>query len=521
MHQAELFVALLVAVVLTALAARRLERVPDAVALVVAGIVAGLLPFAPDLRLDPNLIFVVFLPPILYPSAFTFAFEDVRSNLRPISALAVGRVLVTIAAVAAVAHAVGGIAWSPSFVLGAVLAPTDPVAATAVIRASGAPGRLATILEGESLINDGTALTALKIAIAAVGGAFSLGGSVLQFAEIAAGGAAVGAGLGWLTSRLRRRLDDLELESAITVLLAYSAYLLAERVGASGVLAVVFAGFVMGRSEDISTPGTRVGAESFWAVIQFLGESILFLLVGLAFAHQVGHLPARGVTHVAATTAAVVAVAIAIRLAWMWAVPPVVGLLDRRLSGRHARMRVAERTVLAVAGLRGALSVAAALSIPLAVDGTAVPERDTVVTVAIASIVILLVLPAVVLPAILGMLGLRGSEDTWQVERRVRAALAQAALEATDGAAGNDGVSERALHRARERYELRLRRYSGGSRDDGADDQRRADDYRRVRQRAVTAQRRRLAEMRRDGEVHGELLRDLERELDVEELRIA
>src|SRR4051795_8281806 len=189
MEAAELFSALLVAVVLVALAARRLQGIPDAVALVIGGIVVGLLPFAPDVRLDPDVIFVVFLPPILYPSAFRFAAEDVRSNARPIAFLAVGLVLATMAAIAAAVHAVAGIPWAAAFALGAVLAPTDPVAATTVIRASGAPQRLATILEGESLINDGTSLTALRIAIAAVAVAPSVGSAPGGFAVVAPRGA--------------------------------------------------------------------------------------------------------------------------------------------------------------------------------------------------------------------------------------------------------------------------------------------------------------------------------------------
>src|SRR3954468_22901893 len=191
MEAAELFAALLVAVVLGALAARRLQGIPGAVALVIGGIVVGVLPFAPDVRLDPDVIFVVFLPPILYPSAFRFAAEDVRSNARPIALLAVGLVLATMAAIAVAVHAVAGVAWAAAFALGAVLAPTDPVAATTVIRASGAPQRLATILEGESLVNDGTSLTALRIAIAAVAVAPSVGSALGACALVALGGLAV------------------------------------------------------------------------------------------------------------------------------------------------------------------------------------------------------------------------------------------------------------------------------------------------------------------------------------------
>src|SRR3954447_8416347 len=201
MDEAELFVGLLVAVVLVALAARRLQRIPDPVALVIGGGAVGLLPFAPDIRLHPDVLFAGFLPPILYPSAFRFAAEDVRGNVRAIAFLAIGLVLATMAAIGAAVHAAAGIPWAPALALGAILAPTDPVAATTVIRSSGAPQRLATILEGESLINDGTSLTGLRIAIAAVAVAPSVGSALGEFALVALGGLAVGTVLGWLSWR--------------------------------------------------------------------------------------------------------------------------------------------------------------------------------------------------------------------------------------------------------------------------------------------------------------------------------
>jgi Na+/H+ antiporter len=488
MRQAELFVVLLVPVVLAALAVRRLERVPDAVALVVGGLVAGLLPFAPDLHPSPDLILVGFLPPILYPSAFTFASEDVRANIRPITLLAVGLVAATMAAIAVVLHLAGAISWAPAFAIGAVLAPTDPVAATGVIRSVGAPARLATILEGESLINDGIALTGLKIAVVAAGGSVSLGGSVGKFALVALGGAGLGAALGFLTSRLRRRLDFLELEATIGILLAYAAFILAERLGLSGVLWVVLAGYVMGRSEGVSSPATRLGSESFWSVVRFLGESILFLLVGIAFAELVTQRHAVEAGRLAGLTAAAVAAALGTRLLWMLIVP-------RREVSRG------ERAILASSGLRGAVSVAAALSIPATSGGQAFPARTLLVAVAIASIIVLLVGPALALPAVLRHVDVE-TEDPHEQERRLRDELSRAALAAVDDDA--DEMPDVARGYVRGRYEQRPL----------------PDAHRELLRRAVEAQRRRLAELRREGEVHGELLRRLERDIDIDQLRL-
>src|SRR3954469_21696564 len=521
MEEAELFAALLVAVVLVALAVRRLQGVPDAVALVVGGIVVGVLPFAPDIRLDPDVVFAVFLPPILYPSSFRFAAEDVRSNVRPIAFLAVGLVLATMAAIAAAVHAVAGVPWAAAFALGAVLAPTDPVAATSVIRSSGAPQRLATILEGESLVNDGTSLTALKIAIAAVAAAPSIGSAGGEFAVVSLGGLAVGTALGWLAARLRRRLDDLELESTIAVLLAYGAFILAERLGVSGVLAVVGAGYMMGRTDVIGSPETRIGGMSFWAVAQFLAESILFLLVGLTFAQVLKDPAARPAGELLGITAVVVVAAVAIRLAWMFTMPYVARLLDPRGRSADALVSARERVAIGYTGLRGAVSVAAALTIPVAVDGTDFPERSTVIAVAIAAIVVLLVVPALTLPHVLRAVGLQGAGDAEEQERRARAEMAEAALARTDELAAEDQIPDDVLEGARERYELRLRRYGDGNGDGAsADADERAAVYRDVLRETLSAQRDRLSALRRDGRVSGEVLRALERDLDLEEARI-
>ncbi len=514
MHQAELFVALLVAVVLVALAARRLRHVPTPVALVLGGIGAGLLPFAPEVRLDPEVVFVVFLPPILYPAAFTLAFHDVRTDGRPIGVLAFGLVLATVGAIGATVHILAGIPWSAAFVLGAVMAATDPVAASAVIRSSGAPGRLATILEGESLINDGTSLTALRIAIVAVGGSFGFASALGDFVLIAFGGAAVGAVLGWLTAQLRRRLNELELETAITVLLAYGAFLLAERLGVSGVLAVVLAGYVMGHSDDIASPGTRIGGESFWSVAQFLGESILFLLVGLEFATLLGDPATRGVWELAGITALVVIAAVGVRALWLFGLPLAARATGPRGRDLAAHLSGPERLILAVSGLRGALSMAAALSIPATVDGVVFPERSTIVVVTVAAVVILLVVPALALPALLRAAGLRGAGEDAEGERRARAALAAAAVARVDALAAEQDLPADPVARVREHYASRARQL-----EDGAQAETGPEVIGALRREAVEAQRAELLRLRRSGAVNGELLRELQRALDVEDLR--
>lgn len=521
MPEVQAFVAVLVAVVLIALAAERL-RVAQPVALVLGGLVVGVLPFAPDVELDPELIFLVFLPPILYPSAFLFAGEDLRANLRPIAWLSIGLVLATIVVVAFVTHWVTGIPLAACFVLGAIVAPTDPVAATAVIRTGGAPERLATIVEGESLINDASALTALRIAIGAVGaGSFALGGAVLEFAGVALGGAAVGAVLALGTVWVRRKLDDVELESSIAVLLAYGSFLLAEAVHVSGILATVLAGFVVGRySAEVVSAETRVGALSFWGVARFLSESILFLLVGLAFGQVLDDPATRSAPELVGLTLLVAAVTFGVRVLWMFSVPLLAGLWNRGPARLASELDARERLVVGVSGMRGATSVAAALTIPAVSAGQPFPERDTLIVLALGTIVLLLVVPALGLPVLLRRLGLSGSSDQVRRARVVRAELAKAALDRANELAARDEIPEAVLDRIRTRYEWRMRRagLDGAEGGMGTEDLLRR--YRELRHDLLGVERRRLGELQRAGEVSGDTLRAIERDLDLEATRI-
>ena len=251
----ELFVFLLFAVaVLAGLGLR--SGVPYPVALVLGGLVIGLVPGLPSPELDPDIVFFVFLPPLLYAAAITVSAHELRANWAPITLLAVGLVLVTIAAVAAVANAVLGIPWAAAFVLGAVLGPTDPVSAAAVLDRLGATGRAKTILQGESLINDGTGLTAYKIALAAVGaGAGTCVEVGFEFAKVAAGGIAIGLAVGWIFAHLRRIVSDPSLDVTLSVVTPFIAYVPAEELHVAGVLAIVAAGIYVGsRALDIIEP---------------------------------------------------------------------------------------------------------------------------------------------------------------------------------------------------------------------------------------------------------------------------
>src|SRR4051794_8006538 len=321
----ELFIFLLFAVaVLAGLGLR--SGVPYPVALVLGGLVIGLVPGLPSPELDPDVVFFVFLPPLLYATAIAVSAHELRANWAPITLLAVGLVLLTIGAVAAVANAVLGIPWAAAFVLGAILGPTDPVSASAVLDRLGVKGRSKTILEGESLVNDGTGLTAYKIAVAAVGGsAGSVAGIGGKFVVVAAGGIAIGLAAGWLFAHLRRIVTDPSLDVTLSVITPFVSYVPAEQIGASGVLATVAAGLFIGtRSLDIIEPGTRLRTLAFWDSAAFLLDGLLFLLIGVQVPTIADRIEGVDTPTVAGYALLVFGVVIGMRFLWMLVVGAVL-----------------------------------------------------------------------------------------------------------------------------------------------------------------------------------------------------
>ena len=257
--------------------------VPYPILLVLGGLVLGLLPGIPEIELDPDLVLVIFLPPLLYAAAFFSDLRSLRTDLRAISMASIGLVLLTIGAVAVVGHEAIGLSWPLAFALGAIVSPTDPVAATTIMRQLGAPRRLVNVIEGESLVNDATALVAYRVAVAAaVGGSFSALDAGLEFVGRAAGGIAIGLAVGFVVAEIRRRLDDAPTEITISLLTAYAAFIPADELGLSGVLAAVTAGIYLGwRAPELITPETRLQSTAVWEILVFLLNATLFILVGL------------------------------------------------------------------------------------------------------------------------------------------------------------------------------------------------------------------------------------------------
>lgn len=506
MAQVEVFVLLLFGVVVLAGVGLR-SGVPYPVVLVVGGLLFGLVPGTPDVVVDPDIILFVFLPPLLYSAAISNSAAELKANAKPIALLAIGLVLVTIAAVAAVANAVLGIPWAAAFVLGAVLGPTDPVSASAVLDRLGVTGRSTTILQGESLVNDATGLTAYRLALGAVGAsAGSALGISAEFVIVAAGGIAIGLAVGWLFAHLRRIVTDPSLDVTLSVLTPFVAYVPAEELHVSGVLATVTAGLYIGsRTLDIIEPGTRLRTLAFWDSASFLLDGLLFLLIGLQLPTIIDNIENADPVRLGFYAVLITAVVMGVRALWMLAIPSLLGSETTR----------AERIVVAWSGMRGGVSLAAALAIT--VDGF--PKRDLVIFVAYATIVLTLVLPGLTLSTVVRRLGLASSAEHRRASAKVRLELTHAALERLEELEGE--APEHLVQRLRDRYGSRIERLEGRLEGD-EDEDAQSDTARAGRLLAamIEAERELLRAMWSDRTYPQDILREVERELDLDESRL-
>jgi Na+/H+ antiporter len=500
--------------------------VPYPIPLVLGGLVLGLLPGIPEIELEPDLVLLIFLPPLLYAAAFFSDLRALRSDLRAISMTSIGLVLVTIGAVAVIGHEAIGLSWPLAFALGAIVSPTDPVAATAIMRQVGAPRRLVNIIEGESLVNDATALVAYRVAVAAaVGGSFSVLDAGLEFLGAAAGGIAIGLVVGFLVAEIRRRIDDAPTEITISLLTAYAAFIPADELNLSGVLAAVTAGIYMGwRAPELISPQTRLQSTAVWEILVFLLNATLFILIGLQLPVITESLDAYTTAEVVGYSALVCATVIGARFAFMFTMPYVVRALDRRPAQRERRVGPRPRIVSAWAGMRGAVSLAAALALPLETDaGAPLPERDLILFITFALILLTVVGQGLSLPYLIRRLGVveDGAEEEAE-EVKARWTASRAALDRLDELAVEEWTLDDTIERLRGLYEFRQRRVkvqAGKIEDeDGIEDRSLA--YQRLMHELYTVQRRAVVELRNSGAISNDVMHRIERELDLEESRL-
>ncbi|HSO00902.1 MAG TPA: Na+/H+ antiporter, partial [Gaiellaceae bacterium] len=447
-------------------------RIPYPILLVLGGLALGFLPGMPEITLPPDLVLVAVLPPLLYGAAFFTSLRDLRANMRPVGLLAVGLVLLTMVAVAVVAHTiVPELTWASAFVLGAIVSPTDPIAATAIMRRLGVPRGIVNIVEGESLVNDGTALVAYRFAVVAVvSGSFTLWEAGLTFALNVAGGVAVGLGVGWIVRQVRRRLDFPAAEVTISLLTGYFAYIPAELLGVSAVIAAVTAGIYLGwHTPELTTPEVRLMGESAWEIVTFTLNAVLFILIGLQLPGILDELDAYSTWELLWWAVAVTLTVLAAR--WLW-VYPAAWLPRRLVPGLRERDPMPSAAALALiswAGMRGGVSLAAALAIPLATDaGDPFPGRDLILFLTFAVILGTLVGQGLTLPAVIRLLRLEDDgEDDAREEAQARIHAASAALLRLEELAGEDWVRPDTAARIRGSYGFRRDRFA--ARLDGGD----------------------------------------------------
>jgi monovalent cation/hydrogen antiporter len=499
---------------------------PYPIPLVLGGLVLGLIPGIPDITLNPDLVLLVFLPPLLYAGSFFADLRSLRDDTRVIVLNSIGLTVFTAACVGVIAHVVIDLPWAMAFALGAIVSPTDPAAATAIMRRVGAPRRLINILEGESLINDAAALVMYKVAVAAaIGESVSAGHTLLTFGVDVAGGIAIGFVVGNLIAEVRKRVNDVNTELTISLFSAYGAFIPADQIGVSGVLAVVFCGLVLGwRAPEIASPESRMQGYAMWSILTFLLNATLFILIGLQLPAIVDGLAGRSASEVVGYAALVCAAVIALRYIWGFGLTVIIRTLDRRPSQVARRSTWRLRVVGGWAGMRGAVSLAAALALPIHTDaGAPLPGRDLIQFITFSLILVTVVGQGLTLPWLIRKLGVvDDGEDELHEEIKARLVIARAALDRVDELEGEEWTRDETIERVRQLYRFRKRRFAAqaGALDGSDGIEERSLAYQRLMHEIYASQREALVELRNGRRISVEVMRRVERELDLEEQRL-
>lgn len=515
----------LLAVIAALLVWAPVARVPYPIFLVLGGLALGFVPGVPSLALPPDVVLVAVLPPLLYLSAFFTSLRDLRANVRPIGALAIGLVLLTMGAVALVAHmAVDGMSWATALVLGAVVAPTDPIAATAIMRRLGVPRRIVTVVEGEALVNDGTALVLYRVAVAAaVSGTFSFWNASWHFIWSIVGGIAIGLAVGFVVAEVRRRLDNPPVEVTISLMTGYFAFIPANAADASGVLAVVTAGVFLGwQAPELTSVQSRLQGQAMWEILTFVLNALLFALVGLQLSHILDALTGSSAGQLTAWALLVTGAVVLARLVWVYAVSYLPKRASLLLGRRDHVPPVTYPLVVAWSGMRGAVSLAAALAIPLTTHaGTPFPHRDLIIFLTFCVILGTLVVQGLSLPAVIRGAGLEPDHLDEKEDAKARIKAADAALARLEQLEVEDWVQEETAGRLRGLYGFRRNRFASrfDAESDGAIEEQ-SQNYQRLRRELLEAERGAIVQLRRDGVINADVERRLHHDLDLEDARL-
>ena len=504
----------------------RRTGLPTEILLVLGSLALSLLPGLPRLILDPAVVFTLFLPPILFSAAYFTSWRDFKQNRRPIFLLAFGLVLFTTTLVAVAVRALGlGVPWPVAFLLGAIVSPPDASAATAIIRKLGVPRRLVTVIEGESLVNDATALVAYRFAvIAIVTGSFSLSAAALRFVVVAVGGAAVGLLVAMAGIFIVKRLKDSSAETTLTLVTSFVAYILAEHLGLSGVISTVVGGLYYGRKiPTVTSAETRIVAEASWSTVLFIINGLVFTLIGLQMPAVVAGLERyswRQLTFYAATVALVV---IAVRFIWVFPATYLPRKLFRSIARKDPLPPWGVVTALSWVGMRGIVSLAAALSIPLTLpSGEAFPFRNLLIFLTYVVILVTLLLPAATLPWLMRRLGIKDGGENLRDEAVARLALLEAVLREIDSLRRASQFTAPLLENISQRYERRVQTLQSNLEPAAFSPLFDEDQVlRRLTRTLLEAERKELVSLRRKAIIHDEVFFQLSRELDIEETRLS
>ncbi len=519
-------VAILTAVLATLLAiavlyeiSRRLG-VPYPTLFVLGGLLLAAIPGLPRIAFEPDLVLLLFLPPLLFIAATRTPVRELRANRRPIIRLAFGLTIFTMIAVAIVAELmVPSLGWAAAFTLGAIVSPTDAVAATSVFRRLGIPRVAVSLVEGEALFNDAVALVAYRAGLVAVAsGAFLLVGTVSSFFVAAVGGIALGLAVGLVSAYVLRRLDSPTVEVVLSLIVPFAAYLPADFAGLSGVLAAVTAGLVVGSQlGKVLTAQSRVLWLSTWKMIDFVLNGFLFVLIGLELPSVMAGLAGRDITQLLVHTAVICAIVVLARLAWVFTAARLRSSPARMIARTNPRLAGRLTFVVAWSGLRGAVSLAAALALPLDF-----PERNLIQLVTFGVILVTLVGQGLTLPAVVRWAGWDGVELDGDEGTAARAAAYQAGLAEIDHQRELWPGHQPLIDRLEAGLQDRMEHLALDTDDvnETADRRQERFEHQQIQLAMVRAQRNAVIDMRDRGEINDETLREVERELDLEELRM-
>lgn len=520
-----LIISLLFAVTMLSMLSDKL-RISYPIFLVIAGLLISLFPGVPRIMVDPDIVFVIFLPPLLYAAAWNTSWQDFWRNRRPIGMLAFGLVIITACAVAYVTtRMIPGFSWALGFLLGGIISPPDAVAATSVLQTLKVPKRVVTVLEGESLINDASSLIVFRFAmVTMMTGQFVLWKAGVDFLEVSIFGVGIGVLIGFGIYAIHRWLPTTpSIDTGISLISPYLMYITAEHFHVSGVLAVVSGGlFVSYRSHDALTYSSRLQSQSVWNVLIFLLNGVVFILIGLQLPSIVRGLGEYSLGSAIVYGLVISLVAVVVRLLWVFPGAYLPRLCFKKIRMREARPEEKQVFILGWSGMRGIVSLASALAIPYVLSkDVPFPHRNLILFITFVVILCTLVLQGLSLPLLVRRLKLKVQENEEEQQLSIRLRLANAVLDHITGEYGEEASSIDAFNRLKERYERmvqitskRLEKEEG--KDISPDFLPR---YRQLLIELVAVQRRELSQMRHDNLFSDELLRSKEFELDLEEAR--